>query len=319
MFCPNCGQQIPSTARFCPSCGSQVNPVSDLASLPDSIFTSDPPSEQPATFPLLSGNRVQISQTTLRIENSTAAPLLDLPVPAILAMRRQGAELILTRHSGETIAITFSRIDDASQAERILVSAGVRIEEAPAWAPQPVATQSTSLTKSFGIGCAVLLGVCMVLGIIGSLVNTGSTASPGMIASQQQPTAIRSGSSSAILSSAAYESAVLSQSDALSVSMGRFAVLAQNPQFYDGQWKIEVSTELAVWRATYRDAQAMAAPSGYEAFHRKYMAALSQFDAAASKVARGIDTINPDLIEDASADMDAGTRLIDEAMDEFPS
>jgi hypothetical protein len=261
---------------------------------------------------------LQISRTTLRIENSAAMPLLDLPLPAILEMRRQGAELTLTRHSGETIAITFSRIDDASQAERLLVSAGIRVEEAPVWAPQPAATQSRSVTKSFGIGCAVLLGACMLLGIIGSLVNTGSTASPGMITSQQRPTATRSGSSSAILSGAAYQSAVMSQSSALSVSMGRFAVLAQNPQFFDGQWKIEVATELAVWQATYREAQAMAPPSGYEAFHRKYMAALSRFDAAASKVARGLDTVNPDLIEDASADMDAGTRLIDEAMDEFP-
>ena len=318
MFCPNCGQQLPSTARFCPSCGGQVNPVSDLGSLPDSIFTSEPSSEQPATFALLSGNRLQISRTSLRIENSAATPLLDIPLPAIRAMRRQGAELILTRYSGETIAVTFSRIDDASQAERLLASAGIRSEEAPAWAPPPVAAQSTSLTKSFGIGCAVLLGICMLLGIIGSLVDTGSTAAPGLITSQQRSTATRSNVSSAILSSAAYESAVMSQTSALSVSMGRFAVLAQDPQFFDGQWKIEVATELAVWQATYREAQAMAAPSGYEAFHRKYMAALSQFDAAASKVARGIDTVNPGLVEDASADMDAGTRLIDEAMEEFP-
>jgi hypothetical protein len=324
VFCSNCGQQIPATARYCPSCGSRVETGSDLSALPESIFASDPASEpaseQPTTFLLLSGNQLRISQTSLRIEGAAAVPLLDLPVAAISAMRRNGAEIVLTRFNGETVAITFMRMDDASHAEQLLATSGIRPEAFPDWAPQPVPSSSSSTMKSFGIGCAVLLGICMLLGIIGALANPGSdgVSSIDRSSNQSRPAATWAGSSNANISSTVYQSAVMSQADALSVSMGRFAVLAQDPQFFSGTWMVEVETELAIWQATYREALSMSTPSGYDAFHRKYVAALAKFDAAASKVTNGIDTNNPGLIEDASADMDEGIRLIDEAMDEFP-
>jgi hypothetical protein len=160
----------------------------------------------------------------------------------------------------------------------------------------------------------------VLLGIIGALVPSGSGgfSSIDRSANQSRPAATWSGSSNANISSTVNQSAVMSQADALSVSMGRFAVLAQDPQFFSGAWKVVVATELAIWQATYRDALSMSTPSGYDAFHRKYVAALAKFDAAATKVTNGIDTNSPGLIEDASADMDEGIRLIDEAMDEFP-
>ena len=340
VFCSNCGQQISATARYCPSCGSRVGAGSDLSALPESIFASDPapdpasdpaseppnespnesPNEQPATFLLLSGNQLQISRTSLRIEGAAAVPLLDLPVAAISAMRRNGAEIVLTRYNGETVAITFMRMDDASQAEQLLATLGIRPEAFLGWAPQPAPSSSSSTMKSIGIGCAALLGICMLFGFIGALVDSGSDGMSSIDRSpnQSRPAATWAGSSSANISSTVYKSAVLSQADALGVSMGRFAVLAQDPQFFSGTWKVEIATELAIWRATYRDALSMSTPSGYDAFHRKYVAALAKFDAAATKVADGIDSNDPDLIEDASADMDEGTRLIDEAMDEFP-
>jgi hypothetical protein len=163
VFCSNCGQQISATIRYCPSCGSRVETGSDLSALPESIFASDPapnPSnEQPTTFLLFSGNHLQISRTSLRIESAAAILLLDLPVAAISAMRRNGAEIVLTRYNGETVSITFMRMEDASQAEQLLAAQGIRPEAFLGWAPQPVPSNSSSTMKPIGIGCAALFGI----------------------------------------------------------------------------------------------------------------------------------------------------------------
>ena len=172
-------------------------------------------------------------------------------------------------------------------------------------------TNSRSVVSQFGIGCAALLGICMLLGIVGTIVGNGTPFSSANNFSQ--PGSISN------VSSSGYRVEIMSQSDELGRSMTRFSILSENPQLFSDTWRQDVATELAIWRSTYRDAAALSAPDEFAAFHTSYLAALAEFDAAADKVERGMDTMDPDLMDAASDDIVQGTTLIDDALAAIPN
>lgn len=111
----------------------------------------------------------------------------------------------------------------------------------------------------------------------------------------------------------AYRMKVVSQTDALAKSFSRFAVLCNNPKFFDSGWKIDVAMELALWKVSYTEAKKWTPSARFQKFHDKYISALAQYDSAANDAADGIDDIDSSLIQRAINKTNEGSRLLKEA------
>ncbi|HEX5167231.1 MAG TPA: hypothetical protein VFV93_17625 [Thermomicrobiales bacterium] len=212
------------------------------------------------------------------------------------------------------MSLTFQTFEDASRAEALLASMGIRTESAPGWSTEHSHgdTASRSVAGQFGIGCAVLLGLCMLFGVISALIGNA----PGT--SFSSVNAVVESESSSNGSNSDYRTAIMSQSDELGRSMTRFTILSQDPQLFSDSWRIDVAAELAIWRSTYRDAIELSAPNEFRAFHTTYLAALAEFDAAADKVERGLESMDPAFLDAAADDIRQGTALIDDALAVIP-
>jgi hypothetical protein len=106
----------------------------------------------------------------------------------------------------------------------------------------------------------------------------------------------------------------------LSESLPKFVDLsyqaASDPMLiFDNEWKIEVATELATWSVSRERFAAMTPPSSLAGFHAKFLDALTRLDSAGTLFAEGVDEVDPDKINRASAQMNEGTALLDEAND----
>jgi endonuclease YncB( thermonuclease family) len=121
----------------------------------------------------------------------------------------------------------------------------------------------------------------------------------------------------------AYVDSFIEQSSDLSDSLGRFSELALDPKIGDQDWTIGIAVELAVWRSTYQEAQALPVPPAFTEIHAAYLEALSYLDSASYDIVTGLDTFDPQLLAQANANIVLGNeritevrRLVDELREE---
>jgi hypothetical protein len=106
----------------------------------------------------------------------------------------------------------------------------------------------------------------------------------------------------------------------LSESLPRFVNLsyqaASDPTLiFDDEWRMEVVIELAIWSVSRERFAAMTPPSSLASFHAKFLDALTRLQMAGNLFAEGVDEVDAEKISRASAQMSAGTALLDEASD----
>jgi len=99
----------------------------------------------------------------------------------------------------------------------------------------------------------------------------------------------------------AYFGQVHEEAGALGASLGRMADLCRSPLPQDRNWQAEVALELAMWKATYTDAQKLQPPAGWSEWNDRWLAQLASLDTAADEFASGIDHSDTGLLEESAA------------------
>lgn len=89
--------------------------------------------------------------------------------------------------------------------------------------------------------------------------------------------------------------------------------LMANPQIGNDQWTLQVAAQLVTIRLAYEEIIALAPPSSLTNIHLKYSQAMSHFNTATYLIAEGIDALDANLLNQATAEMELGNQLINEA------
>ena len=86
-----------------------------------------------------------------------------------------------------------------------------------------------------------------------------------------------------------------------------------NPLIGDDEWTLNVAVQLVTIQALYDEAIEINPPSSMTNIHYKYVQAMKHFESATQLIAQGIDELDANLINQATAEMNLGGQLIDEA------
>lgn len=174
------------------------------------------------------------------------------------------------------------------------------------------------------IGCIGIIGAVLVLALIGALADgdddsADRTERRSQSAAASQPTATQTRpSSSAANDDAVYTRAFQTITGDMASSMDRFTGLISSPQIGESSWTVQVAAELVTWDTKYRELQSLSPPPAYVAVHNKTLQAMQQLTSAADDIAVGIDTIDADRLNMATAKIERGNELLGEASDLMP-
>jgi hypothetical protein len=161
---------------------------------------------------------------------------------------------------------------------------------------------SNSPLRIIGIALAVLF-----LGILGSCaicVMLPSSPQQPLSPQESQPTAEQQ-----------YFTAVANQCSRLAPEMTSLGNLLSAPQLGNTVWNNQVANRLANIQAIYREATGLSSPASVVQIHSKYIQALAHYNTMCSLLARGIDTLDVSLINQANAEAELGITAINEATD----
>jgi hypothetical protein len=84
-------------------------------------------------------------------------------------------------------------------------------------------------------------------------------------------------------------------------SFRTFATLLGNPRFGQDDWSSEVEAQLAIWDANYEEALELNPPPVFAEMHALLLEALRIYGEAGDDVTLGLDTLDPNMINQASA------------------
>lgn len=108
--------------------------------------------------------------------------------------------------------------------------------------------------------------------------------------------------------------------DAIADLSELFADFVNDPLLiFDANWKFDVALQLAIMQVTYDQTAARTPPSSMRDIHMNLVDAFRKMSEATGPIARGIDNIDPDsinqgtiLLSAANDDLSEGPRLISE-------
>jgi|SRR5579884_97421 hypothetical protein len=125
---------------------------------------------------------------------------------------------------------------------------------------------------------------------------------------QDGPAAARSGE---------YVARMLAISNDLAGAASQIGKLIANPQIADPGWWAQLTRLLDVFHAAYQQASQLTPPPALAALHQEVVAALKQYDLAATDFLMGARQLNLVVIQRAVQEMDAGTALLTKASDKL--
>lgn len=102
----------------------------------------------------------------------------------------------------------------------------------------------------------------------------------------------------------------------LEVTMS-LSTLLRSPAPFDPEWRIEVAAYLAELEMLAEEGKEIRAPDSLKDVHAKYVKALEHMGRVPELLAEGIDTFNPDLIEQATSEMLKGGELMAQCAEEL--
>jgi len=110
-----------------------------------------------------------------------------------------------------------------------------------------------------------------------------------------------------------YLTALGSNGNTYSDATNSLGVLTEDFQIGNDEWTLDVAVQLAILRAAYDEAVALNPPSSLAHIHSKYIEGLSHINNATYLIAEGLDNLDSDKINQATAELVIGNKLINEA------
>jgi len=164
-------------------------------------------------------------------------------------------------------------------------------EEKPAERPKRTKSQLA------GIIVGSIVAIIIIIAAIDTCIPTET---PSFTASEQD-----------------YATTIVDHGSQVSEAMSNLSVLMMNPQIGYDEWTIDVATEVTVIRLLYEEAQEIEPPSSMAHIHNNYMQAMWHYNRATDFIVEGIDTLNADLINQATSEIETATEYIDEAAEQI--
>jgi len=164
-------------------------------------------------------------------------------------------------------------------------------EEKPAERPKRTKSQLA------GIIVGSIVAIIIIIAAIDTCIPTET---PSFTASEQD-----------------YATTIVDHGSQVSEAMSNLSVLMMNPQIGYDEWTIDVAIEVTVIRLLYEEAQEIEPPSSMAHIHNNYMQAMWHYNRATDFIVEGIDTLNADLINQATSEIETATEYIDEAAEQI--
>ena len=158
------------------------------------------------------------------------------------------------------------------------------------------------------LGCGCLVASFALLGCVLVAVFVATTGEP----SSTPTTSIAMGATTG------YADTVRSQVLLLQDSFQRASALVDSPQPDSTEWRAALRTEAKTWQLVASAARDLDPPPEYEQFHRAYLAALGEFDAAADGVLHWEETRDAERLAQAGVHLTRGSQLLYEAQSYLP-
>ena len=111
-----------------------------------------------------------------------------------------------------------------------------------------------------------------------------------------------------------YAAAIADHAYRVSDTITQLSELMINPQLGNDTWASQVKAELATIQSLYDEVTQMSTPVSMVGIHSTYSTAMSLYQYASQSIAQGIDTLDVNLINQAIAEINAGTQLLNEAI-----
>jgi hypothetical protein len=115
----------------------------------------------------------------------------------------------------------------------------------------------------------------------------------------------------------AYAGVLSHQVSVIADSMSRFGVLSGSPRLDDDAWRQKVSTELAIWKGTYREASDADPPPRLALLNADYVKALAEYNAAADDCADALNQEDVGLMKRANDELMAGNQELQQVYADF--
>ena len=167
-----------------------------------------------------------------------------------------------------------------------------------------------SKKKLIGIIVASILGIFIVIGIATSGGETPAPvttpAEPAQSTETEEPTPLTA-------SEQTYAIAIGEHSGKVSTAFSELGALMSEPQIGNDEWTIDVAVQLVTIQTLYDEAMEMEPPSSMADIHYKYVQAMQHYDTAVDLVIEGIDALDADLINQATAEIETGNQFLNEA------
>jgi hypothetical protein len=99
----------------------------------------------------------------------------------------------------------------------------------------------------------------------------------------------------------------------MSDSLYTFSDLMLNPRVGDETWTVLVVVELVTWQLLYEEVAEIQPPQRFQGSYELYLAAMAELESATYDIIHGIDYLDVDRINAATAKIERGSQLIEEA------
>jgi len=156
------------------------------------------------------------------------------------------------------------------------------------------AEKAKTTKKQLAGGIAILITVVII--IIAAVAICAPTESPSLTASEQN-----------------YAATMAEHSSKVGEALGNLGDLMANPQFLDDEWILDVAIEITIIRLLYEEAQEIEPPNSMADIHYNYMQAMWHYNRSMDLIVEGIDTLNADLLSQATSEIETATEYIGEA------
>jgi len=161
--------------------------------------------------------------------------------------------------------------------------------------------QGEKTKKQLRFGCGAIAIIALIGIIIGSLTlgeKTENSSSPAIqLTSAEQ----------------AYSTTIGNHAYRVADTMDNLAELFSDFQIGDDAWTIQVAAQLVTIQMLYDEVLEIEPPSSMTHIHNKYMQAMKHYETATHLIPQGIDRLDTDLINQATAEILTGVQLVDEA------
>lgn len=151
--------------------------------------------------------------------------------------------------------------------------------------------------RKIGIILACVLGILIPV-IVLTVGATNSTDLPAMTNEEQS-----------------YISFLRSNANTMDDALEEISTLMIAPQIGVDEWIFNVANQLNIMRFAHDEVSQLNPPTSMAHIHSKYMQAMNNFNDATYLLASGIDNMDVDKIEEATAKMELGAQYIEETAD----